>query len=168
MRHGKKVAVVIPALNEERSIAKVIGQIPLWADKIVVADNGSVDSTAAVAMASGRAEVVDVPERGYGAACLGGIAAAGSADIFVFLDADLSDYPERMALLVDPLADGVADLCLATAGAGPTGCPYAPAEIRQWAGLHPDETDMGCNLYRPWAFSGCLFRGPAQTKNAGS
>jgi uncharacterized protein len=112
MRHGKKVAVVIPALNEERSIAKVIGQIPLWADKIVVADNGSVDSTAAVAMASGRAEVVDVPERGYGAACLGGIAAAGSADIFVFLDADLSDYPERMALLVDPLADGVADLCL--------------------------------------------------------
>ncbi len=112
MRHGKTVAVVIPAFNEERSIGKVIEQIPLWADQIIVADNGSTDSTTQVALDSGRAKVVAQPERGYGAACLAGIAAAGDADIIVFLDADLSDYPARMALLVDPVADGRAELCL--------------------------------------------------------
>jgi uncharacterized protein len=112
MRHGKKVAVVIPALNEERSIGAVVEQIPEWVDNIFVVDNGSTDNTATAALDSGKAEVVNQPERGYGAACLAGIAAAGSADIIVFLDADLSDYPARMALLVDPLADGEADLCL--------------------------------------------------------
>ncbi len=112
MRHAKRIAVVIPALNEERSITKVIEQIPLWVDKIIVADNGSCDNTAQAALATGRAEVVTQRERGYGAACLAGIEAAGDADIIVFLDADLSDYPSRMALLVDPVARGSADLCL--------------------------------------------------------
>ena len=112
MRHGKKIAVVIPALNEERSIVRVIGEIPAWADRVIVADNGSTDRTAGVVRATGRAEVIVQQERGYGAACLAGIAAAEDADILVFLDADLSDYPSRMALLVDPLADGRADMCL--------------------------------------------------------
>ncbi len=112
MRHAKRIAVVIPAFNEERSITKVVEQIPLWVDKIIVADNGSSDNTAQAALATGRAEVVTRSERGYGAACLAGIEAAGDADIVVFLDADLSDYPSRMALLVDPVAGGSAELCL--------------------------------------------------------
>ncbi len=121
MRHGKKVAVIIPALNEERSIGAVIEQIPGWVDRIIVADNGSTDNTSRVALESEKAKVVTQPERGYGAACLAGIAEAGDAEIIVFLDADLSDYPSRMALLVDPVAGGQAELCLGSRSLGLAG-----------------------------------------------
>ena len=50
MRNGKRVGVVIPALNEEQAIGRVIGDIPSWVDDIVVADNGSHDRTAAEAL----------------------------------------------------------------------------------------------------------------------
>ncbi len=111
MRERNTVAVVIPALNEEESIAKVISAIPPWVDKIIVVDNGSTDSTAEIAQVSG-AFVVFEPRRGYGSACLAGIGALEKVDIVVFLDADYSDYPEEMHLLVDPIAHGVADLVI--------------------------------------------------------
>lgn len=117
MRHGARVGVVIPALDEERAIAKVIADIPAWVDRIVVADNGSRDRTADVARISG-ARVVREPRRGYGNACLAGIAAQRDADIIVFLDGDYSDYPEDMADLVDPIAGGTCDLMLASRALG--------------------------------------------------
>lgn len=107
MRLGQKIAVVIPALNEERAIGHVVADIPAWVDRIIVADNGSRDRTAEVARAAG-ATVVHEPRPGYGAACLKGIAAAGDATIIVFVDGDYSDHPEDMHTLVDPIAaDGV-------------------------------------------------------------
>ena len=107
MREGHHCTVVIPALNEEDSIGQVIAEIPDWVDRILVADNGSTDRTAERAREAG-AEVVDAPQRGYGSACLAGIAAAGETDILIFVDGDLADYPERMATLVDPVVyDGV-------------------------------------------------------------
>ncbi len=116
MWKGATVAVVMPALNEERSIACVLAEMPDWVDDVVVADNGSTDATARVAKRWG-ARVVHEPRRGYGSACLAGIAALGSGclglpDIVVFLDADYSDRPEEMALLVDPVASGQADMVI--------------------------------------------------------
>ena len=108
MRNGKSIGVVIPALNEEQAIARVIGDIPSWVDDIVVADNGSQDRTAAAARAAG-ARVVSENERGYGAACQAGIAALRTPDIVVFLDGDYSDRPQEMATLIDPIVSGHAD-----------------------------------------------------------
>jgi glycosyltransferase involved in cell wall biosynthesis len=105
MRAGRRVAVVMPALNEEQAIGKVIAAIPPWIDRILVVDNGSTDRTGGVARRAG-ARVVREPQRGYGAACLAGIAEVGEADVIVFLDADFSDHPEEMALLVDPILSG--------------------------------------------------------------
>jgi len=113
MRNGKRIGVVIPALNEAEAIGKVLADIPRWVDTIVVADNGSTDSTADVARASG-ALVTHQPEPGYGAACLAGIAVLGPADIVVFVDGDYSDHPEDMADLVDPIAAGAADFVIAS------------------------------------------------------
>jgi len=111
MREEASIAVIIPALNEEPSIGKVLDSIPDWVDDVVVADNGSSDGTREVARAHG-ARVVLEKRRGYGSACLKGIAALQDSDVVVFLDADLSDYPEEMRLLVDPILNGEADLAI--------------------------------------------------------
>ena len=105
------IKVVIPAQNEERAIGKVISEIPDWVSEVIVADNGSTDKTADVATEHG-ATVVSIPEAGYGRACLGGIAVAGTYDIRVFLDGDASDYPEDMHLLVSPIHNGEADMVI--------------------------------------------------------
>ncbi|NQT87389.1 DUF2064 domain-containing protein, partial [bacterium] len=78
---------------------------------VVVADNGSTDRTAVIAVEHG-ARVVPASRRGYGSACLAGIAALAEPDIVVFLDGDFSDHPEEMPLLVDPIASGEADMVL--------------------------------------------------------
>lgn len=111
MRHAHTICVIIPALDEERAIGRVLADVPDWVDRIVVADNGSRDRTADIARAAGAA-VVSEREPGYGAACLAGIAACGDADIVVFLDGDYSDHPEEMHVLVDPIATGGADMVI--------------------------------------------------------
>lgn len=111
MRDGKTIGVVIPALNEEAAIGRVIADIPAWVDRIVVADNGSRDRTAEVARTAG-AIVVAEPEPGYGAACLAGLEQLRDIDVIVFLDGDYSDYPEDMADLVAPITTGAADMVL--------------------------------------------------------
>jgi glycosyltransferase involved in cell wall biosynthesis len=113
MRANRSIAVVIPALDEEAAIGNVVSDIPAWVDKIVVADNGSKDRTAEVARAAG-AIVVAEAEKGYGAACLRGIATAGAVDVIVFMDGDHSDFGEDMATLVDPIIAGTADFVLAS------------------------------------------------------
>ncbi len=117
MRDNAKVAVVIPALNEETAIGYVLAAIPDWVDDIVVADNGSADRTPEVARENG-ARVVHEPERGYGAACLAGIAALDAPDIVVFLDGDFSDHPEEMPALVDPILAGDADMVIGSRSLG--------------------------------------------------
>lgn len=111
MRSGARVVVIIPAFNEEPAIGKVIAAIPEWVDRVVVADNGSTDRTAEVARSAG-ADVVNAPRRGYGSACLAGIAALGETEVVVFLDGDFSDAPEEMGALVDPVIRGEAEMVI--------------------------------------------------------
>ncbi len=112
MRGGRFVSVIIPALNEREAIPRVIAEVPGWVDDIIVADNGSDDGTGKAAEAAG-ARVVREEERGYGAACLAGLAALDPrTGIVVFLDGDYSDYPADMAELVDPIAGGEAQLVI--------------------------------------------------------
>ncbi len=107
-----RVAVVIPACNEERSLPQVLQAIPPGlVQEVVVVDNGSTDRTAAVAREHGAA-VVGEPRRGYGSACLAGLARLqeNPPDIVVFLDADFSDRPEEMPRLLAPIRNDGCDL----------------------------------------------------------
>jgi glycosyltransferase involved in cell wall biosynthesis len=104
------VAVIIPAVNEEQSIGRVLKEIPNAVHCVIVADNGSTDGTARVAREQG-AQVVSEPRRGYGYACLAGIARLPvDAEIVVFMDGDYSDYPEELNNLVSAMVELEADL----------------------------------------------------------
>ena len=97
--------VIIPALNEEASIGKVLADIPRdGIAEVIVVDNGSSDGTAAAARRAGAA-VLTEPRRGYGYACMTGIARATerSVPIIAFLDGDYSDYPEDLNLVLRPI-----------------------------------------------------------------
>ena len=112
---GPAIDVIIPALNEERSLPLVIADLPRPpVRRIVVADNGSTDGTARAAR-EGGAEVVTAPRRGYGSACLAGLEhlrRTGTPEVVVFVDADYSDHPEELPELVAPILAGDADLVI--------------------------------------------------------
>ena len=106
------VAVIIPAVNEEQSIGRVVNEIPSDVQWVIVADNGSTDGTARAAREQG-AQVVLEPRRGYGYACLAGIANLPTrAEIVVFMDGDYSDYPAELNDLVSALVEHHADLVI--------------------------------------------------------
>ena len=115
------VAVIIPALDEEDAIVRVLGDIPdELSATVIVVDNGSTDRTAARARDCG-ATVVAEPRSGYGQACLAGLAALPEGvDIVVFLDGDYSDYPSEMSTLVEPIARDAADLVIGSRVLGET------------------------------------------------
>jgi glycosyltransferase involved in cell wall biosynthesis len=121
-----RVAVIIPALNEEASIVHVIAGMPHdRVDEVLVVDNGSTDRTAEVAQAAGAA-VVREERRGYGYACAAGVAAVGAGvDALVFMDGDGSDDARQMGTLIEPLERDRADLVLGsrTLGARHLGAP---------------------------------------------
>src|SRR5689334_22742519 len=113
-----KIAVIIPAWNEEGSIGRVIDDLPKdWVQRVVVADNNSTDYTADVARKFG-AIVVPAPRQGYGSACLVAIdhlknlASDQQPDVVVFIDADYSDHPEQLPLLAEPILRGEADFVI--------------------------------------------------------
>ena len=108
-----RITVVIPALNEEATIAGVVRAIPREiADEVIVVDNGSDDRTAERAREAG-ARVVQEPHRGYGRACQAGVRAlTPDCEIVVFLDGDGSDCPELMGQLVGPINDGTYDFVI--------------------------------------------------------
>lgn len=105
------VDVIIPALDEELAIGPTVRAIPReFVRHVFVVDNGSRDATAARARDAG-AIVIAEPRRGYGAACLAGIAALPrDNDVVVFLDGDASDDPRLVGELVEPIRRGEADL----------------------------------------------------------
>jgi glycosyltransferase involved in cell wall biosynthesis len=111
------VVVVIPTLNEEQSIGGVVSAIPRdLVNRIIVADGGSRDGTAACAAAAG-AEIIDAG-RGYGRACLAGVLAAEDADIMVFMDGDGADDPDAIDDLVAPIRSGLFDFVIGSRARG--------------------------------------------------
>lgn len=110
-----QVYVIIPALNEEDSLPHLVPALrDAGADRLIVVDNGSTDRTGPVAGELG-AEVVTEARRGYGAACLAGLAALTTASpesVVAFYDADGSDDPALLPRLVEPIAAGTADFVL--------------------------------------------------------
>jgi glycosyltransferase involved in cell wall biosynthesis len=106
--------VIIPALNEERSLPLVLRDLPRdRIREVLIVDNGSTDDTAAVANRMG-ATVVHESRRGYGRACLTGIETLARRkpppEVVVFLDADYSDHPDELVRVVRPIAEGQAEI----------------------------------------------------------
>jgi glycosyltransferase involved in cell wall biosynthesis len=107
-----RVSVIIPTHNEAGAIERVLADLPrdLTAEVIVV-DSNSNDGTPEIAASMG-ARVIQESRRGYGRACLTGLATANSPDIVVFLDGDYSDRPSELPVLLGPIIQGHADITL--------------------------------------------------------
>jgi glycosyltransferase involved in cell wall biosynthesis len=104
------LAVIVPALNEVGAIGSVVAEIHAAVDaEVIVVDNGSSDGTADVARRAG-ARVIDCYERGYGKACLKGIAATAAKEAVVFIDGDGSMAATDIPALVAPILDDRADI----------------------------------------------------------
>jgi glycosyltransferase involved in cell wall biosynthesis len=114
MYRDLRVAVVVPAHNEERLVAKVVMTAPSLVDSILVGDDASSDDTAQSAKATGdpRLEVISLPEnQGVGGAILTGHRRALElgADVSVVMAGDAQMDPDYLPALLDPIADGVAE-----------------------------------------------------------
>lgn len=107
-----RVSVVIPTRNEAQAIVRVLADLPAdLATEVIVVDSNSSDGTPEIATQMG-AHVISEPRRGYGRACLTGLAAADRPDIVVFLDGDYSDRPSELPILLAPILEGRADITL--------------------------------------------------------
>ena len=114
-----RVSVIIPTRNEAQAVGRVIGDLPAdLVTEVIVVDNNSTDGTAEIAARMG-ARVMTEPRRGYGQACLTGLASANAPDVVVFLDGDYSDRPAELPLLLAPIAEGRADITIGSRLAGP-------------------------------------------------
>ncbi len=116
------IIVIIPAYNEEASIAKVIADIPKGlTEEVIVVNNNSTDHTAEVAQAAG-ATVLNQRQQGYGAACLKGIAYAREKkmppEIVVFIDGDYSDFPQQMPDILAPIIEQDIDMVIGSRALG--------------------------------------------------
>ncbi|MCE9593242.1 MAG: glycosyltransferase family 2 protein [Planctomycetes bacterium] len=162
-----RTALVIPALDEEAALPFVLAELPKGlVDELVVVDNGSRDRTAEFARAGGARVIVE-PRRGYGSACLAGLAAVfgehadpasrvvpplGDDDVVAFLDADHSDFPEDLVRVLAPILAGRADFVIGSRVLGGAdmramlpqawfGNRFACALMRVFFGAH--YTDLG-------------------------
>jgi len=109
-----RLALIIPALNEEAALRCLLAELPRdFASWVIVVDNGSTDATAAVARDAGVL-VVSEPRRGYGRACFTGFKAAYSlgAETIMFMDGDGSDDPADLPLILAPVSEGRADFVI--------------------------------------------------------
>jgi len=116
----KKIKVIIPAYNEEDSIANVVNDIPNIVEEVIVVSNNSTDKTEENAAKAG-ATVLKESRRGYGYACLKGMEHVASTalndpnkkpEIIVFLDGDYSDYPEQLMEIMAPIINDDIDFVI--------------------------------------------------------
>ena len=146
------MSVIIPTRNEVSAISRVLADLPAnLVNEVLVVDSNSTDGTPEIAAKMGAC-VVHEPRRGYGRACLTGLASADAPDVVVFLDGDYSDRPSELPILLAPIIEGRADITLGSrlqgrrsAGALPwhqvLGNRLAASLIRLLYGL--EITDLG-------------------------
>ena len=131
------IKVIIPAFNEEKSIAKVIAEIPDLVEEIVVVNNNSTDQTVQVSTKAG-ATVLTEKSKGYGYACLKGIDYLSQEDktpeILVFLDGDFSDFPQELTKVIQPILDDKADFVVGA----------RVKELRESGSLTPQQVFGNC------------------------
>jgi glycosyltransferase involved in cell wall biosynthesis len=131
------IKVIIPAFNEEKSIAKVIAEIPDLIEEIVVVNNNSTDQTVQVSTKAG-ATVITEKSKGYGYACLKGIDYLSQEDktpeILVFLDGDFSDFPQELTKVIQPILDDKADFVVGA----------RVKELRESGSLTPQQVFGNC------------------------
>jgi glycosyltransferase involved in cell wall biosynthesis len=121
-----RVSVIIPTHNEAQAIECVLADLPSeLATEVIVVDSNSSDGTPEIAARVG-ARVVHEPRRGYGRACLTGLAAANSPDVVVFLDGDYSDRPSELPILLAPIIEERADITLGSRLQKPTSAGALP------------------------------------------
>ncbi|MEL6112157.1 MAG: glycosyltransferase family 2 protein [Pseudomonadota bacterium] len=162
-----KIYVIIPALNEAKSIAGVVSAMVPRVDGVIVVDNGSTDATPHQAAGAG-AQVVTVPNPGYGRACLAGIThlctddtsggpIANDDDIIVFMDGDAADDPNDLPRLLCPLQAGTADFVVGSRLNSAVTSPGEPAPVEAGALTLPQQVGnrLACALM--WAFWGGPF-----------
>ena len=107
-----RVSVIIPTHNEAEAIGRVLADLPPdIVGEVIVVDSNSTDGTPEIAAEMG-ARLVKEPRRGYGRACLTGIANVTAPDVVVFLDGDYSDRPSELPILLAPIVEGHADITL--------------------------------------------------------
>ena len=138
MKDIPKIVVIIPTVNEEESIVKVVSELPksIISD-VLVCNNGSTDQTEKVALAAG-ATVLNEERPGYGWACLKGMEFAASMevlpDIIVFIDGDYSYYPAELPLVIAPILEKNIDLVIGSRalGAKEKGSMTFPQRFGNW------------------------------------
>ena len=107
-----RVSVIIPTHNEAQAIGRVLADLPSsLVTEVIVVDSNSTDGTPDLARSMG-ARVIEEPRRGYGRACLTGLASAENPDVVVFLDGDYSDRPSELPIILAPIIEGRADITL--------------------------------------------------------
>lgn len=107
-----RVSVVIPTHNEAQAIGRVLADLPSHlVTEVIVVDSNSTDGTPNLARKMG-ARVIQEPSRGYGRACLTGLANSQNPDVVVFLDGDYSDRPSELPVILAPIIEGRADITL--------------------------------------------------------
>jgi glycosyltransferase involved in cell wall biosynthesis len=96
---SQTITVIIPCLNEEQGIERVLQRMPPFVDQVIVVDNGSTDRTSEVARSLG-AEVIREPVRGYGRSYKKGFTRA-TGDLIITLDGDHSYPPDAISYLLE-------------------------------------------------------------------
>jgi glycosyltransferase involved in cell wall biosynthesis len=107
-----RVSVIIPTHNEAQAIGRVLADLPSnLITEVIIVDSNSTDGTPDLARKMG-ALVIQEPRRGYGRACLTGLANTQNPDVVVFLDGDYSDRPSELPMILAPIIQGRADITL--------------------------------------------------------
>ena len=159
------MSVIIPTHNEAQAIGRVLADLPAdIVTEVLVVDSNSTDGTPEIAAKMG-ARVLHEPRRGYGRACLTGLAGANAPDIVVFLDGDYSDRPAELPLLLAPIIEGRADITLGSRLGKQSDRRRAALARCVWQSPcgRPDQASVWCEDQRPRTLSRRARRRPPAT-----
>lgn len=140
-----KIAVIVPAHNEAKTIARVVREASAKVPVVIVVDDGSTDSTGDLAREAGAEVVVNTPGRGYDGALQRGFEHAASlgVDIAITMDADGQHDPELLPQFITPLSTGSVDLVV---GVRPHAARWAEAVFGAYTRFFFGIGDILCGM----------------------